>query len=150
MIIIGYQGIGKSTLAKTDKGYIDLESSIYFIDGIRPENWFIFYCKTAEFLSRQGYIVFVSSHKPVREYLTGRKEKTIIICPDKELKEEWISKLENRYNNTLKDKDFRAWKNALQMFDENISDLLNCGFPVITINSMQYDLKSLIRSTDHE
>lgn len=145
MIIIGYQGIGKSTLANGEKSYIDLESSIYFHDGVRPENWHIFYCKTAEYLSKQGYDVFVSSHKPVRDYLLDSKEHTIIICPNKSLKTEWISKLENRYHSTLKDKDFRAWQNAIQKYDENIDDLMNCGFPVISINSMEYNLKSLIQ-----
>ena len=144
MIIIGYQGIGKSTLAKSDKSYIDLESSIYFHDGVRPENWHIFYCKTAEYLSKQGYFVFVSSHKPVREYLTQSKEKAIVICPDKGLKDEWISRLESRYNHTHKDKDFRAWQNAIQMFDSNIDDMNDCGLPVIAINNMKYDLQSLI------
>ena len=143
MIIIGYQGIGKSTLAKSDKSYIDLESSIYF--HVRPENWHIFYCKTAEYLSKQGYDVFVSSHKPVRDYLLNSKEHAIIICPDKALKEVWISRLENRYKDTLKDKDFRAWQNAIQKYDENIDDLLNCGFPVITISCIEYNLQSLIQ-----
>ena len=144
MIIIGYQGIGKSTIAKSKKIYIDLESSIYYHDGLRPEKWYIFYCKTAEYLSKQGYVVFISSHKEVREYLLNSKERIIIICPDKCLKDAWISKLENRYNHTLKDKDFRAWKNAEQRYTENIDELMNSGLPLITIGNMEYDLKLLI------
>jgi len=35
MIVIGYQGIGKSTLSKTNDKYIDLESGNFFVDGTR-------------------------------------------------------------------------------------------------------------------
>lgn len=37
MIIIGYQGIGKSTLAKNSLKYIDLESGNFWINGERDE-----------------------------------------------------------------------------------------------------------------
>lgn len=145
MIIIGYQGIGKSTLAAREKSFIDLESSIYYHEGVRPENWHVFYCKTAELLSGQGYDVFVSSHKPVRDYFSQSGEDTIVVCPAMDLKEKWITRLEERYRSTGKDKDFRAWQNAVQSFDENIDDLMNSGFPVVTINSMKYSLKQLVR-----
>lgn len=36
MIIIGYQGIGKSTIVRNAKGYIDLESSNFRYNGVRP------------------------------------------------------------------------------------------------------------------
>ena len=38
MIIVGYQWIGKSTLANNETGVIDLESSNFFVDGKRDEN----------------------------------------------------------------------------------------------------------------
>ena len=69
MIVIGYQGIGKSTLAQKQFKYIDLESSALRRDGVRWHNWYEPYCLVAEWLSKQGYIVFVSSHKEVRDYL---------------------------------------------------------------------------------
>lgn len=149
MIIIGYQGIGKSTLAKSDNKYIDLESSIYFRLGVRPENWYYFYGKTAEYLSRQGYTVFVSSHKEVREYFRQSTEQVIVICPNHHLKNQWISKLEHRYIQTKKEKDFRAWQNAKNKFDENITEIIRCGLPVILLNSMEYNLKSLIEGANH-
>lgn len=71
MIIIGYPGIGKSTLAGKDHKFIDLESSNFKIEDERSEDWYKVYCKVAEDLSRQGYIVFVSSHLAVREALRG-------------------------------------------------------------------------------
>lgn len=39
MIIIGYQGIGKSSVAKEDYKYIDLESSNFWVDGNRPNDY---------------------------------------------------------------------------------------------------------------
>lgn len=56
MIFIGYQGIGKSTLAGYNR-YIDLESGNFWINGKRDENWYIPYCNIAEHLSEQGYRV---------------------------------------------------------------------------------------------
>lgn len=148
MIIVGYQGIGKSTLAKKSKKYIDLESSIFFHEGARPDDWYIYYCKVAENLSSQGYIVFVSSHKQVRDYLLDSGEHIIIICPSLSLKDEWIMKLEQRYNNTLLIKDFKAWQNANETFEQNIKDIYDCGLPVHTINDMNYNLKKIIKGAE--
>ena len=67
MIIIGYQGIGKSTLSARNLKYVDLESSNFWFDDpetkqrVRHFNWYEMYCNVAEYLSRQGYVVFVSS-----------------------------------------------------------------------------------------
>ena len=52
MIIIGYQGIGKSTLAGKDNKFIDLESGNFWVNGERVENWYIPYCQIAEHLSK--------------------------------------------------------------------------------------------------
>ena len=90
MIIIGYQGIGKSTLAKNDLRYIDLESSNFFVNGKRDENWYIIYCSIAEHLSQQGYRVFVSSHEVVRKQLENSKEKVYVCHPRLDLKDLWI------------------------------------------------------------
>ena len=53
MIVIGYQGIGKSTLVKECNSYIDFESSNFKINGERPEGWEQMYCEAALDLSRQ-------------------------------------------------------------------------------------------------
>jgi ABC-type proline/glycine betaine transport system ATPase subunit len=56
-VVVGYQGIGKSTLAFHNNRVIDLESSNFFVDGERPANWHIIYCNIARALCKQGYIV---------------------------------------------------------------------------------------------
>ena len=116
MIIIGYQGIGKSTLAGWSN-CIDLESGNFWVDGKRAEDWYIPYCQIANHLSEQGYTVFVSSHEVVRNELKKSKERVVAICPFVELRNEWVAKLEDRYLTTKLDKDYKAWKNAEDRYD---------------------------------
>ena len=148
MIIIGYQGIGKSTLANTDNAYIDLESGNFWHKGKRCDNWYIYYGKIAEDLSRQNYNVFVSSHKEVRDYLKNSQEIVICVYPSILLAEKWKQKLKERYAKTQLTKDYKAWKNAEDRYLENIAELMMCGIPYIEINSLNYDLKNLIESAD--
>ena len=144
MIVIGYQGIGKSTLAGKNN-CIDLESGNFWIDGDRDPNWYKPYCQIAIHLHRQGYIVFTSSHEVVREYLkeilsNGDWNCTFVCYPEIHLKKAWQNKLWERWQHSNLDKDWKAWINADQRFDENIKELSNSGFKKITIETMQYDL----------
>lgn len=114
MIVIGYQGIGKSTLARKNLRYVDLESSYFRFSGLdncrvhsnnekkenlvngildlvaefEKENLYEVYCNVAENLSRQGYTVFVSSHQPVRERLLKSEEYVIVCVPSLDLKDD--------------------------------------------------------------
>ena len=148
MIFISYQGIGKSTLCNNQSisfKFIDLESSSFFNDeGVRPDDWYIYYCNIAERLSAQHCTVFVSSHKVVRDRLKKSKERVCVICPSIKLKDQWIERLENRYNSTKLEKDYKAWQNAVDRYTENIEELKNSGIPVIEIDDMKYDLKQLV------
>ena len=143
MIIIGYQGIGKSTLAGRDK-CIDLESSNFWVNGKRAEDWYIPYCQIANHLSEQGYTVFVSSHAVVREELKKSQEKVIVICPCPDLKDEWIKKLEDRYLYTKLEKDYKAWKNAEDRYLENINELTDGTFTWYYIPDMNYSLQFIV------
>lgn len=147
MIVIGYQGIGKSTLARKSKGFIDLESSSFYVNGKRPTDWHYYYNRIAENLSRQGYVVFVSSHMPVRDYFKTSDERAVIICPSKELKDEWIRRLQDRYHSNMTEKNLRALRNEVERFDENIDELINDGIPFILLHDMHYSLETVIRST---
>ncbi|MCM1220113.1 MAG: hypothetical protein NC548_37045 [Lachnospiraceae bacterium] len=153
MIIIGYQGIGKSSLAKGGNGFIDLESGNFWVNGDRDEHWAQVYANMAVHLSQQGYNVFTSSHKIVREFLKNHpavcdsREKApelLAVCyPALSLREPWTQKLKDRYNQTGLLKDFKAWKNAEGMYLENIMDLSSEELPVIHIvlQSMDYKLE---------
>lgn len=150
MIIIGYQGIGKSTLAGKNK-CIDLESGNFWFYGletyqkIRHNDWYVPYCNIANHLSEQGYIVFTSSHEVVREELKKSKEKIYVVFPSIKLKDKWIEKLEDRYNQTGLDKDYKALMNAKDRYEENISELRKCGLSVFEILDMDYSLDEIVR-----
>lgn len=144
MIIIGYPGIGKSTLAGKDHKYIDLESSNFKIDGEQSEDWYKIYCKVAEDLSKQGYIVFVSCHSAVREALRGSEEIVAAAFPTVK-KVEWVTKLRDRYEETNSYKDRMAYERARDHFYDDIADLCGRDIPYkIWLNDMGYDLEAEI------
>ena len=133
MIILGYQGVGKSTLAKesylTGLRVIDLDSGSFWVDGKRDDNWAKIYCNIAVHLSKQNYIVLMSTHKVVRDEIVRNssidRSDVLVLFPALELRDLWISKLEERYNESKLDKDYKAWRNAVECYEENISDLQN-------------------------
>lgn len=149
MIVIGYQGIGKSTLARKSFRYIDLESSALRQGDIRWHNWYEPYCMIAEWLSRQGYTVFVSSHKEVRDYLNEFCEEPFCaVVPSEDIKDEWIERLRERYRRLSTDKNYRAYMNAVDRFTENIREIKKDVADVREITSMTYELDRLIDTAD--
>ena len=145
MIIIGYQGIGKSTLAGKDN-CIDLESGNFWVDGKRAENWYIPYCQIANHLSEQGYTVFVSSHEVVRRELENSEERVVAVIPAVELRAPWCEKLLERYMLTELDKDFKAWRNAEERYVENIYEIMDSVGEGYYIRSMNYCLRDIVKS----
>lgn len=146
-IIAGYQGIGKSTLAKSGGGYIDLESGNFFVDGKRSDDWYVIYGQIAMQLAQQGYRVFVSSHAVVRDWLAAHKGNVplYVVFPSYSLKSAWLNKLETRYKASGLDKDFRAWQGAVHRYDDNVKELHeSAGFVPIVIHDMAYSLERLL------
>ena len=147
MIVIGYQGIGKSTLVKECNSYIDFESSNFKINGERQEGWEQIYCEAALDLSRQGHVVFTASHKCIRDYLKYHRgsEVVLIVAPSVDLKDQWLEKLRKRYKETGLLKDSLALLNAENCFDENIKEMQNYAsvFPFYEITDMGYKLRYL-------
>lgn len=145
MIVVGYQGIGKSSLAGRNYKYIDLESGNFWVDGKRADDWYKPYCQIAEHLSQQGYVVFTSSHQVVRDYLKGSNETVILAYPSIGLKDSWLKKLEQRYQKTGLEKDYKALMNAQDRFEENIRELSEDKmFSHMVIDSMDYDLEAAL------
>lgn len=145
MIVIGYQGIGKSTLAGKDNRYIDLESGNFWVDGKRAEDWYKPYCQIAEHLSQQGYVVFTSSHEVVRNQLENSNEVVVLVYPSFELKDKWIDKLDYRYQDSGLEKDYKALMNAKDRYSDNIQELeqSNIGYKLV-LRTMDYDLEAAL------
>jgi hypothetical protein len=144
-IIVGYQGIGKSSLGGTER-YIDLESSSFFVSGQRDENWAVVYADIAWRLAEQGYDVFVSSHQAVRDMVRScYSVRRIIVYPAVELKDEWIKKLKRRYIISHLEKDYKALMNADDRYVENIKEMMaEFGFAQVAIEDMDYSLAELL------
>ena len=148
LIVIGYQGVGKSSCA--GKGNcIDLESGNFWIGDHRADDWYIPYCDIAMDLANQGYTVFTSSHKVVYEHFANMplKEnvgKIVIFCPRLIWKKEWTERLEERYNKTGFQKDYKALMNAKDRYEENLIELMNSGLPVYQPESMDYDFRNYV------
>ena len=143
MIVVGYQGIGKSSLAGRDNKYIDLESGNFWVDGKRSEDWYKIYCQIAEHLSQQGYIVFTSSHEVVRKQLANSTEIVVVVYPSIHLKDIWLKKLRDRYVNTGLEKDYKALMNAEARYEENIRELANCDITYkLSLQNPDYDLEA--------
>ena len=150
MIVIGYQGIGKSTLSKNNLNFIDLESGNFWVDGKRADDWYKPYCQIAEHLSQQGYIVFVSSHEVVRNQLKNSTEDVKCCVPSPELKDAWVQKLQERYCMSQLDKDYKAFMNAKDRFTENVHEIIESGYDVILITRMDYNLEKLIKDAHND
>lgn len=152
MIIIGFQGIGKSSLARSASNTIDLESGCFWNGNYRPDDWYVYYCNIAIDLSSQGNTVFTSSHKNVRDHFARLpKNELIAVCyPSLKLKDDWIEKLRIRYERTGLAKDEKAWMNAALCYESNIKDMMASPFDKIEIKSMFYDLHQLIRDWQEE
>lgn len=151
MIIIGYQGIGKTSLAKKDPKFIDLESTnTWFKDHgklKRWSNWGEIYTNFAKDLSKNyNHHVFVSSHLVVRNALQSVKDDVMVCYPAIELKDKWIEKLEERYNSSKLDKDYRALMNAKDRYVDNVTEIMDSGFRRCPITTMDYNLKELLEN----
>lgn len=144
MIFCGYQGVGKSSICNRENGYIDFESSNFFVNEMRPNVWIDIYINQALSLNEQGYDVFLSTHKALRDRLNELNIDFTVITPSIDLKEQWIERLSNRYNNNPSLKNMKALKNAEECYEENVKDLCSES-KVIMITNADYDLKDCIR-----
>lgn len=154
MVIVGYQGIGKTTLSKESHKFIDLESSMMFFQdtGERPVGWEELYVNYAESLANDGHIVFVSSHPQVREELSKRAKKKGLkvgcIAPSKYLEDKWVDRLQERYSISQISKDYRAYMGAKFNYGSDIKSLEasseELGIPLIHINNLNYNLQDKV------
>lgn len=146
MIIIGYPGVGKTSLAGRYNQYIDLESSNWNSpDNTKPDMWWWSYGKVAEDLSRQGYRVFVSCHPSVQKYFEESNEYVMVLYPSSELKEEWIKRVADRYDRDRSMKNLAALNNVELYYDKQIKSLNDSPFEnKLVLKDMNYTLDNEI------
>ena len=143
MIFCGYQGVGKSSICNRENGYIDFESSNFFVNEMRPNMWVDIYINQAVDLNNQGYDVFLSTHKELRNRLNELNIDFTVITPSIDLKEQWIERLTKRYKYNPSIKNMKALNNAETCYEENVNDLCSES-KVIMITNSEYDLKDFI------
>ena len=149
MIIVGYQGIGKSSLAGR-MGCVDLECGNFYVDGKRAEDWYVPYGNIALDLSRQGYCVMTPTHSCLRAYLQANcNGQRIWACyPSPALEGEWLAKLRGRYESAPSEKNLRALRNAEERYAANIgeieADARRSGWGRIVLGRMDYNLFRLV------
>lgn len=155
MIIFGYQGIGKSSLANSPAGalYIDLESSMFRtpMHPERSEDWFQAYGNIVCDLDKQGKFVFSACHQQIRDYIASEKDlKGVVaaICyPSLELREEWLYRLRQRWMDTQLPKDRAALDFAEASYSSSIKTLdKDTDYDHIILNNMNYNLMNILIS----
>ena len=151
LIIIGYQGIGKSSFASSHNKTIDLESSNFKVDGERDDNWYVIYCRIAVSLAKQGYIVFTSSHQVVVEEFMKYSNRDddysiVIVYPHPSLGNKWVEKLRQRWIADMKnEKNHIAYEDAKENFQDEIYWLASQNeLPCISIKTMDYVFSRIV------
>lgn len=111
MIIAGFPGIGKSTLAKQSR-WVDLESTPFERDWDR-------YAKVAKHMSNNGYNVLVSTHPEFLQKLLAMKIRHTVVVPDPSCKDEYVARYIERGSSPefidLVSQHFEEWIRAIQM-----------------------------------
>ena len=157
MIIIGYPGVGKTIASNQFTNVIDFNSANIAKPKITSLDSAILtiqrdsdltvdtkdlekdtYCNLAESLSRQGYVVCVSSHEFVTKYFIKSKEEVYTCSPDKAMKTRWIQMLRRRYIEDDSVENYNAYLRAVDHFDEDIDKLDNMGFENIKLTEGIY------------
>lgn len=110
MIICGFPGTGKSTMAKFSQ-WVDLESTPF------KKNW-ILYAEVAKHMNDNGYTVMVSTHAEMLKALEQIEARYTVVIPPITDKETYL----HRYNTRGNTSDF------IKLLEDNwevwISDII--------------------------
>lgn len=175
MIIIGFPGIGKSSVAnvRANEKYIDLESSNFNLeDGTKVENWVQVYTNIAFHLAQQGKVIFVSSHNDVHIAIMDKRINNpelqeipvMIIYPTLTIKDAWLTRLKSRLSSGLyrstnspeykknlaayeaAEKYYETWVKAIDQRDYSATDLYGKNVYAIELLSISYRLEDVINN----
>jgi len=133
MIICGFPGIGKSTLAKKYNNVIDIDVADYFFNFNFPYNYIDDILK----INYQNKIVLVSAHKIIVDLLHYNKCKPILVYPEQKLKKEYMK----RYKKRGQGKWFQIVMDLYwNVFYNNISKLVYLNHYILKENQYLSDI----------
>ena len=153
MIFVGYYGIGKSTLCERNPTFIDLESKYFrdrendvgWLGGSKGLNNYIWLVRS---LNDAGRHIFVSSDKDIRQFILNDKgidkDQVVYICPEKTLKDVWLSKLYKRWVDTSDKKDWFSYIRSTKKFKEDIESMEADNIKTIWLKDADYNLEDLL------
>ena len=105
MIICGFPGTGKSTMAKFSR-WVDLESTPF------KKNWLL-YAEVAKHMSDNGYTVMISTHKETLDALEQIEASYTVIIPQITDKDIYLHRYVMRGDNCdfirLLDSNWQCW-----------------------------------------
>lgn len=143
MVVCGFPGIGKSSVANNRVNLVDAESSAYswIWDAEKPEEApkrnprfpenYIEAIQEERSVYQHDF-VFVSCHKEVREALIYAGIPYIVVAPSLELKNEYMIRYLQRGSSTeFIEKLYEKW-------DEYLKEIAKEDAPVIWLKSGQY------------
>ena len=109
MIICGFPGTGKSTMAKLSQ-WVDLESTPF------KKNWLL-YAEVAKHMSDNGYTVMVSTHEEMLNALEQIEANYVVVIPPITDKATYLHRYDMRGNTydfiRLLDENWEEWITAI-------------------------------------
>lgn len=116
LIICGFPGVGKSTIATQNNKIVDHESRKYE----KTIGWERNYINDCKKLLIESKIVLMTTHDSVRKMLKLKDMQYYLVYPDKSLKDEYLL----RYRSRGSSQEFiesldKNWDNYLRSMDED-------------------------------
>lgn len=109
MIICGFPGTGKSTMAKFSR-WVDLESTPF------KKNWLL-YAEVAKHMSDNGYNVMISTHEEVLDALEQIEARYTVVIPPITDKNTYLTRYDMRGNSDefikLLHENWERWLSAI-------------------------------------
>lgn len=109
MIICGFPGTGKSTMAKFSR-WVDLESTPF------KKNWLL-YAEVAKHMSDNGYNVMISTHEEVLDALEQIEARYTVVIPPITDKNTYLTRYDRRGNSyefiKLLHENWERWLSAI-------------------------------------
>ena len=143
MIIIGYPGIGKSTLASNNpEAYCYLSANDYKI--YDNSVWMDRYCQDAIDEEPYSDVVFVDYYDEVLDRLNETNSRVIVVAPALDLRDEWVKKLLRRYQQTFQTTHYYDYSRVEHVYDKDVQYALENAREFYVIRNMKYKLHSIL------